>query len=528
MLQAPSDPTLRLSRLRRCYERGLTLLASGDRNAAAREFRHGLTLDREHVGCLVGLARCELEEERHQPARALALRALRGQLHNPRMAIELLALLSELSESGLIREIVRQIPPERWDSARSLTEVAQILSFQGIHEEARQFAEAAYARGPDDPPTLIMYATVMLFFGELDRAYEACERCLHFLPHDPSAHWLISRLRRPDPLSRVDRIRAALDRATDLEDRAMLAYALHNELHEARAYAEAWDALIEGCRSKRAAIGYRPERYAAIFAALRGFARTDVLTGDGYQGAHPRPVFVIGLHRSGTTLAERILSGHSQVAQGGETYDIRAQLRRASGLHYAAEIDLRIIEARAALDYRAIGEGYVRGLRWRAAGRPFVTEKLPSNYFNVGFIARALPEARFIVLRRDPLDVGLSSLRTLFSHACPYSYDLADFIQYWRWYSDLMQHWQELLGERMLAVDYQRLVDRPAEVAAAMCDFLGIPFEPDMLAIEQRTDAVSTASSVMMREGIRKDRGRLWTAYARWLSPLIAAFEDLS
>ncbi|GIX32216.1 MAG: hypothetical protein KatS3mg125_0172 [Lysobacterales bacterium] len=519
---APPDPT-RLTRLRRNLERGFMLLESGDRAAAAAEFRQGLGLDPQNVGCLVGLARCELEEERHQPARALAMRALRGRLDSPRAAIELLALLAQLSESGLIRDIVRQIPPERWDSARSLTEVAQILSLMGIHEEARQFIEAAVARGGEEPATLVMYATVMLFYGEFDRAYEACERCLRKLPDEASAHWLISRLRRPDPLARVPRIEQALARTSDLEDRAMLAYALHNELHEAGDYERAWQALMEACRAKRQALAYRPEAMAEIFRLLGGWSREEIRKGDGFLGACPIPIFVIGLHRSGTTLAERILSGHSQIAQGGETYDVRAQLRRVSGLHYPAEIDPRIIEARSALDYRAIGEGYVRGIAWRARGKPFVTEKLPSNYFNLGFIARALPEAKFIVLERDPIDVGLSSLRTLFSHACPYSYDPLDYAQYWHWYQGLMRHWQALVPERILVIDYQRLVDEPATVAAEMCGFIGVPFEPEMLAIEQRRDAVSTASSVMMREGIRKDRGRLWTAYARELEPMIEA-----
>jgi thioredoxin-like negative regulator of GroEL len=523
MFPASSDPALRLARLRRCHERGLALLESGDRAAAAAEFRQGLALDSQHVGCLVGLARCELEEERHQPARTLAMRALRGRLESPRSAIELLGLLAQLSESGLIREIVRQIPPERWDSPRSLTEVAQILSLMGIHEEARQFIEAARARGGEEPATLVMYATVMLFFGEFEPAYEACERCLEKLPFDPSAHWLISRLRRPDPLSRVPRIERALAHTQDLEDRAMLAYALHNELHEAKDYERAWAALMEGCRAKRRALGYRPERMAEIFALLRSWSEEEIRREDGFRGAVPVPIFVIGLHRSGTTLAERILSGHSQIAQGGETYDLRGQLRRASGLHYPAEIDPRIIEARAAIDYRAIGEGYVRGIAWRARGKPYVTEKLPSNYFNLGFIARALPEAKFIVLERDPIDIGLSSLRTLFSHACPYSYDPLDYAQYWRWYQELMDHWQRLLPERILEVDYQRLVDAPEAVAREMCAFVGVDYEPSMLAIEERKDAVSTASSVMMREGIRKDRGRLWAAYARWLEPMIEA-----
>ena len=245
------------------------------------------------------------------------------------------------------------------------------------------------------------------------------------------------------------------------------------------------------------------------------------------QGSTMRPVFVIGLHRSGTTLAERIFSGHSQVAAGGETYDVRAQLRRISGLHFTKEIDRRLIEDRDSLDYAAIGSHYLRGMSWRTQGKPVFTDKLPSNYYNVGFIAHALPDARFIHLNRDPRDVGLSSLRTLFSHACPYSYDQMDFVTHYHEYRQLMDHWRSLYADRILDIDYQALVDDPEGSAARMAEFCGLSFEPAMVSIDKRTDSVSTASSVMMREGIRKDRGRLWAKYETHLQPMLQRLQQL-
>ena len=476
------------------------------------------------VPALLLKADIELCAGRNGTARQFVGRALSGQMDSPRSAIHLLRMLSALSESGTMLEIVAQLPPPMWDSAKSLAEVAQELSIAGAYPQARAFAEAAVQRDPNHPPSLYVLATVEVFYGNMARAAELCEKCLRFVPDDPGSHWLLSRLRQPEAGPRIDRIRRYLAAAEGKDEpTSWLAYALHNELHEQKDYPAAWEALELGCRAKRRLLDYTQAGADALFAALKTWRPEELNTGDGHRGGPLRPVFVIGLHRSGTTLAERIIGGHPTVAAGGETYDIRAHLRRASGLHFAGEIDLRVVEHRSQLNYRAIGEAYVRGMGWRAGGKPIVTDKLPSNYFNVGFIARALPEARFIHLNRDPVDVGLSSLRTLFSHACPYSYDQQEYIAHYRHYRSLMDHWRQLLPDRLLDVNYDDLVKQPEDTTRRIADFLGLDFQPGMLDVGRSGEAVATASSVMMRDGIRRDRGKVWKAYETQLAPIIEA-----
>lgn len=521
----PALDDLQASKLRRLLRRAETFRSAGQPAAAIEALEGALAIKPDHVPALLQLAQWHLDHERHNQARAAAMRALQGHLESPRVALDLIHLLGQLSESGLMVEIARQLPPPMWDSATSLTELAQELTLAGALGPARVFARAALERNPDHPPALAMNATLDVFHGDLAAAAEHAERCLHFVPDDPGSHWLLSRLRLPEPERRIARIEAALARSARPEDQAYLAYALHNELHDLGDYDRAWAALERGCRAKRATLRYRQEDADALFNALCGWTREEVAAGDGCDDPHLTPVFVIGLHRSGTTLAERILTGHPQVAAGGETYDVRSALRRATGIFFSSELDLRAVRARAGLDYRAIGEAYLRSMAWRAAGKPLVSDKLPSNYYNVGFIARALPHARFIHLNRDPLDVGLSSLRTLFSHACPYSYDQLEYVAHWRNYCRLMAHWRSLLPDRILDVDYEELVRDPEGQAARIASFCGLTYEPGMTRIDRREDAVSTASSVMMREGIRRDRGRLWQKYERQLQPMIRALD---
>lgn len=501
--------------------------AQADRGQAALAIdtlQRLLAGNRDQVAALLLLGELQLEEGRYNEGRAAAFEALQCRMDSPRTALRLVGLLGRLSESGVIMEMARQAPPHVWDSAQSLAEVSQALSLSGAHDLGLQFARAAVERDPAHPPSQFMLATAELFHGNLEAAAELTERCLSRVPDHAGSHWLLSRLGLPGAERRVARVQALLKRPLPDSDRAELGYALHNELHEIGDYGRAWAALEQACAAKRATLDYDPDQADALFAALRSWTAAEVAAGDGHDDTRLIPVFVIGLHRSGTTLAERILGGHSRIAAGGETYDVRAALRRATGHNFPGELDMRAVEGRAGLDYREIGFGYLHGIAWRAAGRQWVTDKLPSNYMNVGFIARALPHARFIHLNRDPVDVGLSSLRTLFSHACPYSYDQQDYVRHWRNYDALMAHWRRLLPDRILDVDYQELVEKPDEVAARMARFCGLEPEPGMADIQRNTSAVSTASSVMMRAGIRRDRGHLWERYRAPLRPMLEAF----
>jgi tetratricopeptide (TPR) repeat protein len=520
---AAGQDLARSSRLRRLLQRAETYRSGGQLDAAAASFESCLEVVNDHVPALLGLTDIHLRAGAHNLARRAVLRAVSGRLETPRLALDLIGALNAIGESGLMVEVAKQLPPPMWDSATSLAELAHQLSMVGAHELAREYARAAVARDPRHPPSLYVHATLDVFFGDVDSAVTHIERCLAILPNDPGSHWLLSRLRQPDAGRRIDRIGRELERAPNAYAEAFLAFALHNELHEQGDYAQAFEALERGCRAKRGSLDYSPQAGAALFAALREWRAEELAAGDGFDDADFAPVFVIGLHRSGTTLAERILGGHSRIRAGGETYDIRTQLRRASGRHFSGELDLATVQARAGFDYRSIGEGFLQGMRWRSGGRPLITDKLPSNYYNLGFIARALPRARFIHLVRDPVDVGLSSLRTLFSVACPYSYDQMEFAAHHRDYSALMDHWRAIAGDRILDIDYDQLAADPVGSATRMAAFCGLDYEPAMPAIETRNEAVSTASSVMMRDGIRRDRGKVWKAYECQLAPMIEA-----
>lgn len=500
-------------------------MAEGRREGAMVALESLLAEAPWHAEALLQLSALKLDAGNFREGHAYGKRAAMAPMRTPGWAAMVLEHLVTLGESGMVLEMCRQAPPTNWDSAANLARVAQQLSRIGAHGPARAFARAAAERDPGDASAVYFHAHMEVIFGEVEVAARLLEHALTLHDDLIDPHWLLSRLRQPDPGRRILRIEEALERLRPQgENEAYLAYALHNELHEAGQFDRAWEALERACRARRGALNYDPASSDALFQQLHGWTAAEIAAAAGHADDSLVPVFIVGMHRSGTTLVERILGGHPQVRAGGESYDLAQQLRRASGLFSIHATDPRVVARRHALDWAQIGRGYLDSVRWRAEGRRLLTDKLPQNFLNLGFAAQALPAARFIHVQRDPLDTGLSNLRTLFSHSCPYSYDQQEFIRYYRGYQRLMAHWQELLGERLLAVRYEDLIADPEGAARRMAAFCGLDPAPGMTAIERSPDPVATASSVLLRDGIRRDRGGLWRPYARGMQPMIEAF----
>ncbi len=302
------------------------------------------------------------------------------------------------------------------------------------------------------------------------------------------------------------------------------AYALHKSLDDMGDYDEAWRALELANRTKRAALHYRLEDSEDLFNALLSLAFHEPAAS--HVIAAPVPIFIVGMHRSGTTLLEQLLQNHSEVRGLGELYDFTSQMREATDHHCRGVIDVEIVRRARSVDFAAVGRGYVEGLKWRLGSERFFTDKLPSNFLHAGFICRALPHARILHMRRDPLETCFSNLRELFHDANPYSYDQQELGAFHGQYSRLMAHWSQAFPGRILDVDYAALVAEPESTMRKVAQFCRLPFEPSMLDPRPSERGVSTASAVAVREGIVRRETPKWAPYAKHLAPLIKMLAD--
>ena len=233
------------------------------------------------------------------------------------------------------------------------------------------------------------------------------------------------------------------------------------------------------------------------------------------------------MHRSGTTLLERVLGNHSQVAAGGELYDFPAQLRWALGRHFSGPSDAEVVAKAPEIDFPLLGLRYLDQVAWRAEGKPFIVDKLPSNFLNIGFIRRAMPQAKILHITRDPMDTCFSNLKELFSAACPYSYDQGELADWYLQYRGLMAHWQRSVPGFVFDVSYERLAAEPEAEARRILAFCGLEFEPGCIDTASNRGSVNTASSAQVREPIHQRNVGAWRRYERHLGPLAEALRPL-
>ncbi len=239
------------------------------------------------------------------------------------------------------------------------------------------------------------------------------------------------------------------------------------------------------------------------------------------------PVFIVGLHRSGTSLVERILGASPDAHNLGETERLSAALRYGADMHTESVPDIALLTRTGQIDFLRVRKVFEEVARAQSGGKRFVTEKSPANFLNIGFIQQALPHARILHMRRDPIDIRFANYREHFAAQVTHTHALDDLIDYHGLYEDLMRYWRACSSGFVLDVDYERLVSDPETEARRIFTFVGVEWRADAVAIERRTaDPVATLSSVQVRRPVNTASIGRWRAYAPWLAKLIDAFPD--
>jgi hypothetical protein len=321
----------------------------------------------------------------------------------------------------------------------------------------------------------------------------------------------------------------ARDISVDAELHVCHALARHYE--QRGEYSRSFRLLQRGKSRKRASSRYSIDTDLALFENVQHVCTAEFCSApaDGFDS--DEPIFIVGLPRTGTTLVERILSSHSQVYSAGELTNFSVALKRAVSTPSPYVLDVQTIVAAALADFQKVGRDYIESTRPRTGGRPRFIDKMPLNFLYAGFIARGLPRARIICLRRNPLDTCLSNYRQLFATAFPYydySYDLLDTGRYYMAFDSLARHWRASISpERYCEVHYEEVVNDPEAEARRLLQFCGLPWDPACLSFHENAAPVSTASSVQVRKPVYRNAVERWRKYEREIAPLIELLRDL-
>ena len=398
-----------------------------------------------------------------------------------------------------------------------------VLTACGQHERALHAFRGAAALAPRNPGIQYNLGTALTTHGDLDAAQHHLEACIELEPSHWHAHYALAHLRRQTRDSNhVARLEALRERLQGRVTASLyVGVALAKELEDLGDHQAAFARLTEAKSGPRRLLGYSPAKDRALMDALLDVPLPPADAPVGFESE--KPVFIVGMPRTGTTLVDRILSSHPQVTQAGELHNFASVLKQAAGGPAFNLFDPASLRAARDLDWREIGERYVDSTRSLAGQTPRFTDKLPHNFLYAGLIAAALPNARIICVARNPLDTCLSNFRQLFAPQSPYfdySYDLLHIGEYYIGFRRMMAHWRQAFPGRILEVDYESIVDEQETTTRTLLEFCGLPWDPACLSFEKNAAPVSTASATQVREPLYRSALGRWKHYEAELRPL--------
>jgi len=233
-----------------------------------------------------------------------------------------------------------------------------------------------------------------------------------------------------------------------------------------------------------------------------------------------KPIFILGMPRSGTTLVEQIISSHSNVTGAGELSYMSDQVKQFKG--GALAFHKRFVRMNQA-QWHEIGQNYLAGLNGYDEGKSRITDKMPHNFLNIGIISKVFPQAKIIHCKRNPVANCLSLYKAFFggksSH--PYAYNLKDLAHYHNLYEDLMAHWRQVLPGRFYEVSYEQLTSNQESESRQLIEYCGLDWQDACLDFYKTKRKVKTASAFQVRQPMHNQSVDLWKRYGEALQPLL-------
>jgi tetratricopeptide (TPR) repeat protein len=527
-------------------------LAERGRHAQAEDaLRHGLRHYPEHPDLY--LQHAELAELQGRIPHAIALlhRAitLAGQQQKITLPLRLkLASVATQGHPALARNMAEQAieeagaltPSPDMDAAQIghwLAQAQVALAGADVQEQRYAGAEARYIdvlqAHPQLLPALQGLGQLYMQLGRIDEAVALFEQILAIDPARGHAA-LINARRFPqdeETLIRLENLARRPGLSGPVQPGLLLQLAAAWE--KRKEYARAFTLANEANAAHRALLRYDPVAHRQSCARIRhAFSRSLYEHRRHIGNDSTLPVFVLGMPRSGTTLIEQILAGHSQIHGAGELGVIPSTIARlerwerhtGSGHHYPDCVDDLSADVVAGITASLLKE-LRETVPENASEVRHVVDKLPHNFENIGLIKLLFPNARIISVRRDPRDIAISNYFTDYAAkhgGMGFAYDLRWIGEQLADHNLLMHHWNQLFPGEILEVRYEDVVSDPEREARRMLAYLGVQWEPQVLDTSELDRPVKTASVWQVRQPIYQTARERWRRYADFLAPLTA------
>lgn len=473
----------------------IVALLAGDKDTALHLIERRLADAPDDAQCLLQLAECLLALGRRPDALAAAGRA-----------------------SAAMGQV-----------ADGLDALGEFLSQAGEHRQAIAIYDRAIAADRRNLSLRAKRADLYRFVGDFERAEADYRAILAVNPVSPQPLKQLAELRRQSAEHNlIPAMHAALAAVPARSvDAAIIHFGLAKSYEDLADYASSWRHLTTANAIERERINYDAalDRSAidSIMSAFSASRSTHATASDSRE----RPIFIVGIPRTGSTLIDRILGRHSAVHSAGEisalpdAIDCLLQKDITQPLA-AGEFACKL----ASIAADALAEEYMRRVRWLRGTRPRFTDKLLTNFLYCALILRAFPQASIIHVTRHPLAACYAIFRNRFNGTNPYAYDLIEIAEFYIGYRRLMDFWHRQFPGRILDLAYEDVVKTLEPTTRRILDHLGLAHERACLEFHLNPDPVQTASVVQVRQPLYATSLDLWRHYAHELEPVQARLEE--
>ena len=497
---------------------GNALRDSGRLEEAAASYRRAVAIRPDYAKLHNNLGNALLDLGRIEEAVASYSRALELEPDFAKAHSNLGSAFRELAKLDEAEASYRRALAIRADSSEILTNLGVVQRLQGRADEAEASLRRALSIDPGAAPTITSLAELYADRGQFAEAENLYKKAYAGHPESAQAWAGLAALRKmtSDDSAWIKEAQRIAQRPLRPRDEAHLRYAMGKFFDDVQDYEQAF---VSYRRANEIAKAYSPphdrQHLARTFEfTTRLYDREWLDRAKVTSNSSSRPIFIVGMPRSGTSLAEQILASHPAVFGAGELSFWKTASLQVGSAALESGFDGSVLAK--------LADEYLQLLTGLSLDASRVVDKMPANFAHLGMIHAALPNARFIHMRRNPIDTCLSIYFQNFHVAHSYANDLEDLAHYHHQYQLLMQHWRSILPpSAILEVPYEALVADQETWSRKMLDFVGLPWDPACIDFHQTNRRVSTFSKWQVRQKISKTSVERWRNYAPFVGPLM-------
>lgn len=504
----------------------VSALRSGDRTKARQLLQDALAKSPDDPDALTLMASVLEEDGRPEEGTPLLRRAAEAD-PRPERRVVLASHLRRYAGPEFAIEELEALPRAERTRGRAGLLYAGALGHVGKHAEEIATYREMLELEPRNPAIWVSLGNALIAANQTEEAVLAVKRAIQLDPTFGGAYWALANCKSyAFTAQELSDMRDVLARALQLEDALQIHFALGKAYEDSEQYEPSFRHYAAGNALRAKTLDPSQVAITSKVDDLIEHCSSNVFkrsAGAGSEGGDP--IFIVGLHRSGSTLVEQILASHPLIEGTGELKVMDSVARRLQGS--ATRTFGQAIASLDPADLASIGDEYLQRTRaFRRTDRPYFVDKLPRNWINIPLIRLALPRAKIIDARRHPMACGFANFRQNYAAGVAHSYSLRWMGDYYRDYWRFMRHVEEQQPGLVHRVTNERLVDDPEGETRKLLDYVGVPHAQSCLEFHRNDRAVRTPSAEQVRRPLNRDGFDRWRSYEPWLDELKSALGE--